>query len=257
VILLRGKENMKRKLILIVPLILALLLASCGKGNTQSTIGPEIFTSVALTLTAQYTPQAATVTPMPTVEAAPTNTTAPTVYSTAIGVYPTTSNVCDSATFGGDITYPDGSVLKPGTKYTKTWRLVNTGTCTWSTSYKLQFLEGDAMGGATIALPKTVAPGQSIDISVDLTSPTGAGSYTGYWRLANATGSNFGPKMNVTITVSGTVTPGTTTGTVTTTVTKTPTKSSTPIYIVVTATSLPTDTNTPVPTETPTETPVP
>ena len=42
---------------------------------------------------------------------------------------------------------PDNTILQPGIYFWKTWTLLNTGTCTWNSSYNLIFWNGDLMGG--------------------------------------------------------------------------------------------------------------
>jgi len=103
-------------------------------------------------------------------------------------------STCDRASFVADVTIPDGTAMAGGTPFTKTWRLQNAGTCTWTTSYRLVFSGGDYMGAAASAfnLPTSVAPGASIDLSVNLTAPITAGNYIGYWKLRNAYGTDFG-----------------------------------------------------------------
>jgi len=134
---------------------------------------------------------------------------------------------CDRAQFLADVTIPDGTVFAPGAVFTKTWRLKNIGTCTWTTSYTLIFDTGAKMGGSdSLALPKSVAPGQTIDLSVTLTAPNTGGTFRGYWKFKNAAGVPFGIGTDgtksfwVEIKVSGpTVTPGGPTATPTTPVT--------------------------------------
>ena len=100
---------------------------------------------------------------------------------------------CDRAQFVSDVTVPDGTVFAPGASFNKTWRLKNVGTCTWSTSYSLVFDSGEKMGGPdSVNLPKSVAPGQTVDVTVSLTAPSSAGTYRGYWKFANASGVRFG-----------------------------------------------------------------
>jgi hypothetical protein len=48
------------------------------------------------------------------------------------------------------------------------------------------------MGGADSLLPVSVVPGQTVDLGVNLTAPSLAGSYRGYWQLKNAGGALFG-----------------------------------------------------------------
>jgi hypothetical protein len=92
-----------------------------------------------------------------------------------------------------DVTIPDDTVFAPNAAFTKTWRIKNEGTCTWNTSYAVVFDSGASMGGpASFALPGEVAPGQSIDISVELKAPTTAATYKGSWMLRNASGVTFG-----------------------------------------------------------------
>lgn len=99
---------------------------------------------------------------------------------------------CDRAQFIADVTVPDGTIFAPGYTFNKTWRLKNIGTCTW-TNYSLMFDSGEKMGGPDSALiPTSVAPGQTVDITIPLTSPTTAGTYRGYWKLKNSVGVPFG-----------------------------------------------------------------
>ncbi|HEU0297166.1 MAG TPA: NBR1-Ig-like domain-containing protein [Anaerolineales bacterium] len=101
--------------------------------------------------------------------------------------------VCDQAQFVSDLTVPDGSTFTPGTAFTKTWRLKNIGTCTWTTSYKIAWAGGDQLGApALVNMPVNVAPGQMVDISVKMTAPTAAGSYQGLWKIKNVAGVQFG-----------------------------------------------------------------
>jgi hypothetical protein len=52
---------------------------------------------------------------------------------------------------------------------------------------------GDAMNApSSVPMPSNVAPGQSVDISVDLTAPAAAGTYQGNWKLRNKEGAWFG-----------------------------------------------------------------
>jgi hypothetical protein len=116
---------------------------------------------------------------------------------TATPTKPVTQTVppssCDKAQFIKDVTVPDGTVLAPGATFTKTWRLKNVGTCAWTTSYQLAFYSGDQMGAPSSAMfPQNVAVGQTVDVSINMTAPSTAGSYRGYWMFKNASGTLFG-----------------------------------------------------------------
>lgn len=102
-------------------------------------------------------------------------------------------SLCDVAGFDADVTIPDGTEIEANSTFTKTWRLHNDGTCTWNSDYELVFSSGDQMGGEDVHIPAdTVAPGETIDISVELVAPTDLGTHIGYWMLRNASGTVFG-----------------------------------------------------------------
>ncbi len=138
-------------------------------------------------------------TQMPQPSITPPNTLIPTKEPTATRL-PTSTVVpipCDRADFVADVTIPDNTYIAPGTSFTKTWALKNSGTCTWTTAYQLVYASGEQMGGQTATvLPGNVLPGQSINLSVNMTAPTAAGAHQGYWRLQNAYGGAFGWGIN-------------------------------------------------------------
>ncbi len=106
---------------------------------------------------------------------------------------PPASTGGDRAEFVADVTIPDGTVVDPGAKFTKTWRLKNVGTTTWLTAYSLVHVSNDKIEGpATVSLPKNVAPGETVDVSVELTAPSETGTHTSYWKLSNDRGQLFG-----------------------------------------------------------------
>jgi hypothetical protein len=106
---------------------------------------------------------------------------------------PTLSGPCNRAGFIGDVTIPDGSNFAPGTSIIKTWRLHNTGICTWTKDYDLVFIRGAQMDGSdAVPLPHEVKPGENVDISVDLITPADPGGYKGFWMLRSQDDKNFG-----------------------------------------------------------------
>jgi len=154
---------------------------------TPTTMDPFATAQAEVTLTAialtQNAPTPtfipATATPIPA-----TNTPLPT--ATAV-------SYCDWVTFLKDVTIPDGTEFAQGETFTKTWRLKNRGTCTWTTDYMLVFTSGDSMGGTTaVRLPGNVAPGQTVDVSIPFTAPIRNGHFIGYWMLRNPSGLLFG-----------------------------------------------------------------
>lgn len=191
---------LRRHPILAVGLVLALGVLACGTPGQ-----PNQQTVVALTVEAR---PARTQTPAPDTPAGPPETQAPpSVLPTFTPVTPATlappsvtpvQTPCDRAAFVTDVTVPDGADFHSGDAFTKTWRLSNNGTCTWTSGYSLIFDHGDAMGApASQQLTTgTVAPGQSIDVSVNLTAPSAVGTYRGYFLLRNPSGVVFGIGVN-------------------------------------------------------------
>jgi hypothetical protein len=251
---------------------IAMLFLSFGraKNNSAAVDVNAIYTNAALTVDAsQKTLQAGTIvaTPTPTVgvpTATMTPLTAPTIQQQVFTPLPTikpaggaVATLCDNAVYVSDVTIPDGTVVTAGQNFTKTWKVTNNGSCAWTATYQLTFVSGDSLGGKATAINQVVNPGQSVDVSVVLTSTSATGTITGRWKLTNDKGQQFGDELTVVIknsaTATGSVTPTKTSTPGTPTNTYTPTN--TPIVIVVTATF----TNTPVPTATtaPTETPTP
>jgi hypothetical protein len=171
----------------------------------QGAATPIVVTATSEPVTSTETaptevPTATTAPAQPT--ALPTNTLVkPTATLIPIGITPVVATAtptatvvpCNSAQFVTDVTIPDGTVLSPGAGFTKTWRLKNIGTCTWTTSYDLVFSSGDSLSGpAAVDLPGNVAPGQVIDLSVNLAAPNASGSYRGDWKLRDSAGVIFG-----------------------------------------------------------------
>ena len=195
-------------------LVLLIGLSACNlPASTQEPEGPgAVLTAAAQTVEANLTQLAVQNTPTVSIQLTSTPvlvTVTPAVASPTAGS-PTSgapaatgTSDCDDADFVTDVTIPDGTVLDPNETFTKTWRLKNSGTCSWTPSYAVVFSNGDSMGGpATQALTGNVNPGQTMDISVNLKAPATPGDYTGYWKLRNAAGVTFAT-FYVTIKVSG------------------------------------------------------
>lgn len=235
-------KNMKRLLLLFL-LCSSSFLHSCSTNNiATSEMDPAslIYTSVAASLTAQASSiPTETSTPSSTVTLTPTieKLEIPTLAQVAIK---TVSNAltCDNAAFIGDVTIPDGTILSPGETFTKTWRVQNSGSCDWSTTYALSFNSGESMNGSTVYFPYAVSSGNQMDISVELTTPSDLGTYVGYWKMQNANGIIFGQTLYVQITVAE----STATSTLTPTTTVESTETPTPTMESATATIAPSET---------------
>ena len=145
------------------------------------------------------TPQPPTATQRPTYTGTPTliPTQVTPAVTLAITLTPGGTPGIDSAEFIADVSIPDGSVMAPGQAFTKTWRLRNNGTAIWTTAYALVFYQGSQMGApANSPLAKEVGPGETIDITINMTAPAANGSYTGNFMLRNTSGKLFGVGKN-------------------------------------------------------------
>ncbi|MCS7247721.1 MAG: NBR1-Ig-like domain-containing protein [Anaerolineales bacterium] len=179
--------------------ILVLFLSGCNLPGLQSQALPD--ERIAPTRTAEavqsllMTQMAGTLAP-PTATPTPPSPTAPsqaTITPTATVATPRSDLCLDKAGFVEDITIPDNTVLKPGERFTKTWRLQNRGDCAWSPQYALVFVEGDRMDAPLeIPLAGYVKPNETVDLSVEMTAPAESGQYQGQWMLRSADGSRFG-----------------------------------------------------------------
>ncbi|CAG2162706.1 unnamed protein product [Oppiella nova] len=101
-----------------------------------------------------------------------------------------------------DVTIGEGEEVPPNAKFTKTWRIANSGEEPWPTGCCLRFTDGDQMCHNERVLVDPLAPGDYTDIAVDMISPQKSGIYTGQWRMSTPTGQFFGEIIWVIITVS-------------------------------------------------------
>ncbi|MGD0005228.1 MAG: NBR1-Ig-like domain-containing protein [Anaerolineaceae bacterium] len=255
-------------------LLLASACSSAAKSTEPSTA--DIYTAVVITLTAQageFTPtetaqlvpsSSATVTEteLPafsfTPEAISTNSAVPPTQPPVNVVPSSSSSECNNSIYMSDVTIPDGTILAPGQAFVKTWQFQNTGTCAWSSNYQIIFINGNAMSGSESQIAQTVYSGNNANITVSLIAPDSVGTYTGYWRLADANGNVFGTSVYVQIKVSSdanTLTPTPTSTEDTSTPTDTPEASDSTATSISTATTTRTSTLTRTPSSTPTPKP--
>jgi hypothetical protein len=221
---------MKQKLILPAGILLvtALLLSACGSGQATPTPTPVDVGAVQTNAVATFivgltqtvaamptsTPTAtetATLTPQPSLT--------PSTPATAVPTLP-----CYAMSFVRDITVPDNTPMTPGQKFTKTWRVRNSGTCAWDVGFKFTFAGGENMGGSAITLNKAVASGEETEFSVDMITPSKSGSLQSNWRMTQADGTFFGEQVYVLIKVNAPAS----SATITLTPTETPTPTDTP-----------------------------
>jgi hypothetical protein len=194
-------RNINRFALALTALLLAALACNLPQSQPPANSDPNLaFTAAAQTVAAQLTKSVLstdTATSLPPLPPSITLTSVPTLTSQAPTIQPptvpqTSTQECDKAQFIDDITYPDNSILSQEQLFTKTWRIKNIGTCSWTPSYTMAFSNGEQMSGPSVqALTGNVNPGQTVDISANLKAPSANGTHTGYWKLRNASGVTF------------------------------------------------------------------
>jgi uncharacterized protein YkwD len=177
----------------VVVLLSLCTLALVACGTSTPTTEAVIETSIPSTPTPAKSP---TFTPSPTSKDQVADSVTPSAapVDTAALPFPTalpTEDCIDKAAFSDDVTIPDGMVIKMGESFTKTWRVRNAGTCSW-TGYELVYAGGEAMNGAMSNPMPEIKPDEYGNVSVELTAPQRGGGLTGYWLFKNNTGNTFG-----------------------------------------------------------------
>lgn len=179
-------------LLIIITQLACNISSNSATPDTFATLN-GLYTASALTVEAAHGTPPAGFTPTPGLPQPTANGTAPSATTMPVLQTPIPVSRCDAIQFLGDVTYPDGSLIARDSTFVKTWRIRNSGTCSWTPSYALVFASGDLMGGpSAVALTRNVNPGETIEISVTLSAPGKNGNYRGYWKLRNASGVLFG-----------------------------------------------------------------
>ncbi|HKC76469.1 MAG TPA: NBR1-Ig-like domain-containing protein, partial [Chloroflexota bacterium] len=128
-------------------------------------IGPRAWASAGVATTpvspvvATATPISAgvaTAAPVPTAVVSPTVSGGPAVVQVARHI---SLGSADNAAYVADATIPDGTILAPGQRFTKTWQIQNTGTSTWDSRYHWQFEAGAPLGTVRAVTAPIVPPG--------------------------------------------------------------------------------------------------
>lgn len=179
---------MKFRLAIAGLMILAAMLACNLPGSTPPEATPTEDLPLLQPTDTQMPPEAPTDTPA----AEPTT-------ETATDTPGDTASCTPDANFVADVTIPDGTLVEPGETITKTWRIRNSGTCTWDSSYTWEQLNfGETkLNAAAESTPLTgeIAPGQTYDLSVSLTLAADAAvgsSQVARFQMRSGAGDLFG-----------------------------------------------------------------
>lgn len=194
-----------------------ILLSACDSiqlvPSLPTTVPGQASTFAVQTISAEDTRRPATVTPLPpsatltgsaTIDPAlitpATRTPLPSLTPTLI---PTATvpmlledgslAPCNAAQFIQDVSIPDGTLIRPGQKFTKVWEFKNVGNCTWTESYAVVHVYGQLMGVASpVPLRKVVHPGENVEISLNMQAPYIPACWVGWWKFQDEEGNRFG-----------------------------------------------------------------
>ena len=186
-------------------LALALMFA-CAPLTAPTTIPPTFDPGSLNTMIAQTAGAAATQTALlqpptitPTYTPFPTNTPTeiPSPTPTFIFILPTATVPSDTPTpyvsKSGD-TYScqivaqspaNNASFASGANFDANWRVENSGSSIWdANSADYRFLSGDKLHKSNIYdFPKTTAPGEQVDLTVNMKAPKDAGTYSTTWEI--------------------------------------------------------------------------
>ena len=209
--------------LLLISAVFVLSLSACGAPEPAApTVDVnEIVQQVAATLQMGYTQTAqalptATQTPEPTATPIPSATSVPLIVAsptsapppiptgpTPLPIVPATANGCYNAWFVADVTVPSGTKYDPGDAFTKTWRVLNTGTCEWTGDFKITYVGGNMFGSDSVKIRQRVGVGGTAEVSLEMFAPHLSGTAISNWQLMTADGDLFGPVLTVSILLPG------------------------------------------------------
>ncbi len=102
-----------------------------------------------------------------------------------------------AAAFEGVENTPDGTAYEFGKEFTKTWRVKNTGTCTWTESVNLIWVYSETDGkesselmgaqGVIAVVTDPVQPNGYLDIAVRFRTPSTLGVYKVFFKFRSST----------------------------------------------------------------------
>jgi len=171
-----------RRLVGILAVTLALVLAACGQGGGSGNV---------------FVPPTASASPR---QSAHSNATVAPARQKPI---PTPTPSCvNNLTFIADLTFPDGVKVAPGSVLDKQWKVKNSGTCNWDGRYRLRRIGGNlasADGDEQALYP--ARSGTEAVIHIRFIAPKKSGAYLSTWQAFDPSGKPFGDPIYIQILV--------------------------------------------------------
>ncbi len=173
--------------------ILALALLAC-----ETLLGPPAATSTPIPSATDTAAPTATSTPSPSTTPEPTETPLPPsptlsadeALALTLTAWPTllAAQTVMPSDLGCKFNWQsphNGTIYDPDDVFTVGWNVTNTGASTWTPStVLLTWVAGAKMSAEpTARLKITVAPGQSVVLSVEMKAPMNSTLYTTHWSL--------------------------------------------------------------------------
>jgi len=109
-----------------------------------------------------------------------------------------------AATFVRDVTLPDGTEVFAGAVYRKVWCVRNDSAERWS-AVRVQYVGGkgcSTIGFGSASVPDTEAC-EEVEVEVPIVVPNVRGRLCGFFKLVDANGQRFGPRLWVDVTCVG------------------------------------------------------
>lgn len=163
--------RVKPSLNFILLILIGLGLAACSGPSSQPFRAPSNPNTIPVVVPASATPTDAAV---------------------LVTVSTPTPRCTDALEFIADLTYPDGTLVKPGEEMDKRWQIKNSGSCNWTNSYRLKLVSGLALGGAEIQALYPARGGSEATVRMVFIAPSEAGIYRSAWQAYNAEDQAFG-----------------------------------------------------------------
>lgn len=173
---------MKAKLV--TAIVLLMIVSACSNAASIETPTPTEVETLTVPTVGSSATETTSLTELPV--GSPTF-----VESTPVTFVPQPTNVpgcTNSAAFVTDVTIPDNTEIGADTRFVKTWRVMNTGTCIWTTDYSLSYYAGDRMFSPESVPLALTYPENALDISISLKAPNTVGTYKGYFVIKNPAG---------------------------------------------------------------------
>lgn len=95
-------------------------------------------------------------------------------------------------TFVSDLTIPDNASIAYGSTIDKQWIVENSGSCHWSSDYRLKHIGGAALGAPEEIALYPARAGTQATIQILFTAPFTDGEYESAWQAVDPQGIAFG-----------------------------------------------------------------